>query len=75
MDAEIAEALARRDRFRFRMWARQTWEQRLNALDEHQARAAAILRMSASGYAHFLRRNYRTRATDWVEPATGKSDA
>ena len=67
MDAEIAEQLGRRDRFRNRLWALQTWDERLAALDRHQSAAAAAMRLSAEGYARYLRRNYRARSIGWTE--------
>lgn len=67
MDADIAEQLARRDRYRRHLWSMQTWEERLADLHRHQATCAALLQASPTGYAAFLRRNYQKRSTDWTE--------
>jgi hypothetical protein len=68
MDQQIADQLAIRDRFRGRIWAAQSWEERLVALDRHLTSSEATMRTSPQGYAHFLRRNYRKRSTDWTDP-------
>ena len=59
---DIAEQLARRDRVRRHYWQSLTFEQRLDAMSRHQARAWAILRSNPEGYAHFIRRNMKARA-------------
>ena len=69
---DLAEQLALRDRFMRRRWEGQTWEERLAAVDRFQSAAWEALRLSPDGYAHFIRRNYKARATDWVEPTGGQ---
>jgi len=59
---DIAEQLAIRDRMRRRHWQSLTPEQRLDAMSRFQARAWAILRSNPTGYAHFMRRNFKARA-------------
>jgi hypothetical protein len=64
MDAEIAEQLAIRDRFRRKMAARETYSQRMAKMAELQEATWKVLQASPTGWAHFLRRNFKARAID-----------
>jgi hypothetical protein len=59
---DLAEQLARRDRYRRKLaWAK-TPEQRMREMAEMQERAWAVLRSNPAGYAWFMRRNFKARA-------------
>jgi hypothetical protein len=60
---DIAEQLAIRDRFLRRRQAAMTPAERLRRMQELQARSWAILQSSPEGYANFIRRNFKKRAT------------
>jgi hypothetical protein len=61
---DIAEQLAIRDRFRKKMIQRETPSERLRAMARLQQETWDALRSSPSGWAHFLRRNFKARAID-----------
>ena len=63
VDAEIAEQLARRDRFRLSRWRTLTPEQRVAEMVQLQERNWATLRSNPSAYAKWFRRNWSARAT------------
>jgi hypothetical protein len=65
---DMAEQFARRDRYRRTLaWAK-TPEQRMAECFERQALAAQRMRQNPEGYAWFLRRNYKTRASHLPKP-------
>lgn len=64
MDAEIAEQLARRNRLLRRRWQQMSYGQRMEEMQRLQQRMWDTLRSSPGGYAHFLRRNFKSRAID-----------
>ena len=74
MDADIAEQLARRDRFRLARWRTLSVEQRVAEMMRLQHQAAATLRSSPAGYDWWLRRNFAKRAVD-VSPAWSDAHA
>jgi hypothetical protein len=61
---EIAEQLARRDRYRRHLALQKTPEERMADMARMQQRMWTTLSQSPVGYAHFLRRNYKARAID-----------
>jgi hypothetical protein len=61
---DIAEQLALRDRFLRNRRLRMTPEQRMEEMHRLQTQAWATLKMSPKGYAHFMARNFKTRAID-----------
>jgi hypothetical protein len=61
MDA-IGEQFEARDKFAKRYYAQMAPAQRMLAMARLQNSAWDILRKSADGYAHFLRRNFKARA-------------
>jgi len=61
---DIAEELARRDRFLRNRRMQMTPEQRMEQMWRMQAQAWAILKKSPKGYAHFMARNFKARAID-----------
>jgi hypothetical protein len=64
MDHEIAEQLARRDRLRKKLAAGETYSERMQKMAELQEATWKPLQASPTGWAHFLRRNFRARAID-----------
>jgi hypothetical protein len=64
MDPEIAEQLARRDRLRKKLAAGETYSQRMQKMAELQEATWKALQASPTGWAHFLRRNFKARAID-----------
>jgi hypothetical protein len=63
-----AEEIARVERYRRKLMWMKTPRERLQLLEKLQKEAWAILRSSPQGYAHYLRRNYKKRATNYREP-------
>jgi hypothetical protein len=63
---DIGEQLARRDRFLRNRWKTLSPSQRLARIDALQHRAAYLLQISPDGYARFLHRNFKARASDEV---------
>ena len=63
MDAEIAEQLARRDRFRRHRWRQLTPDQRMAEIMQNQERSWALLRASPTTYDRWFRQNWSARAT------------
>jgi hypothetical protein len=61
--SDLDEQLARRDRFLRQRSAQLTPAQRLEEMSKLQRRTWELLRSSQEGYAHFLRRNFKARAT------------
>ena len=61
---DLSQALESRDRYRRRLAARETPEQRMQRFIEVQRRAFETLRSSPEGWLNFLRRNYRARRTE-----------
>jgi hypothetical protein len=59
---DLAHQLAVRDRFRQKLAARMTPEQRMRAMARLQEAMWETFRRSPDGYAHFLRRNFKARA-------------
>jgi GAF domain-containing protein len=70
---QLTEQLAVRDRMRKRLAAQSTPAERLEQMLRLQRLAWDLLRQSPKGYAHFLRRNLKARATA-VQPE-GNTDA
>jgi len=60
--SDIEEQLAIRDRYRRKLALLKTPEERMRDMARMQEYAWEILRKSPSGYAHFIRRNYKARA-------------
>jgi hypothetical protein len=58
---EIAEQLARRNRFRRKLAASESPSERFRAMMRLQQRGWDLLRKSPAGYAHFIRRNFKAR--------------
>jgi len=65
---DIAEQLARRDRYLRKVDLQKTPEQRMDEMALLQQRAWTILRSSPEGYARFIRRNFKARAINVGEP-------
>ena len=59
---DISEQLQRRDRYRKRLAARMTPDQRLQRMAELQAQSWQVLQQNSEGLARFWRRNLRRRA-------------
>jgi hypothetical protein len=57
-----ASQLVIRDRFRKKLAARATPEERMGAMARLQEAMWATFRTSPEGYAHFLKRNFKARA-------------
>jgi len=68
---DIAEQLARRDRFMRNLALRKTSRERMEDMGRLQERMWAILRSSPAGYAHFMRRNFKARAIRVKESDAG----
>jgi hypothetical protein len=64
MDEEIAEQFALRDRMRKKLAARETYSERMQKMAALQEATWKALQASPSGWAHFLRRNFKARAID-----------
>jgi hypothetical protein len=65
---DLAEQLARRDRYRRKLAKRMTPEERMRAFEVMEAESWEILRSNPEGYARFMRRNFKARAIrvrDW----------
>ncbi|HEY8749444.1 MAG TPA: hypothetical protein VIM11_15775 [Tepidisphaeraceae bacterium] len=69
-DDDIASQLAIRDSYRRKLAMLKTPAERMRDMERLQAEMWARLRSSPEGYAHFLRRNYKTRAI----PVTRSND-
>ena len=67
MDADIAEALATRDRFRRHRWRMLTPAQRVAEMMDLQARGWALLRANPLTYQRWFRQNLSARAVDVKE--------
>ena len=61
---DIAEELARRDRFLRHRALAMTPEQRMAEMQRLQEQAFALLKQSPKGYAHFMARNFKKRAVE-----------
>jgi hypothetical protein len=72
MDAEIAEQLARRDRFRRHQWRLLTPDQRIANMVQLQERSWELLRSNPPAFERWFRRNWSARAT---QPAEGSDNA
>jgi hypothetical protein len=59
---DLNDQLARRDRLMLRQWRRLTPEQRVREMWLQQEASWERLRRSPTGYAHFIRRNFKSRA-------------
>jgi hypothetical protein len=59
---DLDAQLAHRDNFRRQRALKMTPEERLREMAKLQQRMWAILKSSPTGYAHFLRRNFKARA-------------
>jgi hypothetical protein len=68
MDEEIAQQFARRDRLRKKLAARETYSERMQKMAALQETTWKALQASPTGWAHFLRRNFKARAIDVVTP-------
>lgn len=68
MDEEIAEQFARRERLRKQLAARETYAQRMQKMAILQEASWNALQASPTGWAHFLRRNFKARAIDVAIP-------
>jgi len=68
---DIAEQIARRDRLMRKLSFERTHAERMAAMAELQKRAWKTLRQNPAGYAHFIRRNFKARATSWTESHDG----
>ena len=74
---DIAEQLAIRDSFRRKMVLKDSPAERMRAMARLQQRTWDALRASPTGWANFLRRNFKMRAIDvrdeWQEPESRKT--
>jgi len=61
---DVAEQLARRDRFLRHQQMQMTPEQRMAEMQRLQEQAFALLKQSPKGYAHFIARNFKKRAVE-----------
>ena len=68
MDEEVARLFAIRDSFRKKLAARETYSQRMQKMAILQEATWKALRASPTGWAHFLRRNFKARAIDISTP-------
>lgn len=59
---DLREQLARRDRLRKHLALRETYAERLRAMDALQEASWNLLRRNPEAYARFIRRNYKARA-------------
>ena len=64
MDAEIAEQIARRDRFRRQRWMSLTPAQRVAEMIQLQERGWALLQANPIAYQRWFRHNVSARAVD-----------
>ena len=62
MDDDLIHHLAHRDQLRRKLAMQKTPAQRMRDMAQLQDEMWATLRRSPSGYAHFLRRNFKARA-------------
>jgi hypothetical protein len=65
MDEKIASL---RDRFRRKQAARETYSERMQKMAILQDATWKTLRASPTGWAHFLKRNFKARAIDVSHP-------
>lgn len=68
---DIAEQLARRDRFRRKVAQRMTYSERMAVMARLQEISWARLTRSPAGYQHFLKRNFRRRSVPLLDEAHG----
>jgi hypothetical protein len=68
MDEDIAEQFARRDRMRKKLAARESYSERMQKMAVLQEATWKALRSSPTGWAHFLKRNFKARAIDVANP-------
>jgi hypothetical protein len=59
---DLNEQLARRDRMMRHLALQKTPEQRMRDMAKLQERMWSVLRANPTGYAHFMRRNFKARA-------------
>jgi hypothetical protein len=65
---EITEQFARRDRMRKKLAALESYSERMQKMAVLQETTWKALRASPSGWAHFLKRNFKARAIDVANP-------
>lgn len=73
MDEEIAKQFATRDRMRKKLAARETYSQRMQKMADLQEATWKALRASPTGWDHFLRRNFKSRAIEVVNPDAARA--
>jgi hypothetical protein len=67
MDESISEAFARRDAFRRKKEHSLSFEERARKLFARMSESFPGKGMSAEGYRHFLRRNFKARAINPID--------